>query len=499
MELVPLCRTSRIIFSVICSAAVSLAGCKIPDQFADRAVDYNKSVEDAENGQLLLNIVRASLGRPLHITALSQVRGNMSATAQLSGNAGLEFGPNVSNKRALSVSPSFSVANNPSFDVAVLNTREFANGFLTPIDLKTIDLLTNSEPSIRKAMFLFVDEISIELMQELRDKRYRINNRPYSEPGDAVFFGCVVDFLVQAGLAIQGESTPESLGVRLEEQSLGNVSQIIDAYDKGIRYKRAGNKISLARNVESLGYGFDILGYEKNGSSSELGSTSGVKQHLFFATSQSQNRSEQEDVDKKDIGIYVSSDGKIITVETQRGPVLYKKNIARETLCGQLDRVKDGDESVQALAHGLQEELSSFIDELSKAKTIKLNFVQRSTADVLMLLGEVARLNYSINSEGTDKSVKEVLRTFIPGEVGGLMDIIKSNSQIIACGAENFLVCVDYDSNTWAIRDEDLTSASALATISQLLALNKSRSDAPVTSAVTIVGGGSIPAPVTSR
>jgi hypothetical protein len=53
------------------AALAFLAACAIPDRFADRAVDYNRSLEQAENRALLLNILRAANDRPLYFTSFS--------------------------------------------------------------------------------------------------------------------------------------------------------------------------------------------------------------------------------------------------------------------------------------------------------------------------------------------------------------------------------------------------------------------------------------------
>jgi hypothetical protein len=59
-------------------AAPGLFGCAIVDNYSWRAVDYNKEAEQAQEEVLLLNIIRASLRRPMQFTALQSVTGSAS-------------------------------------------------------------------------------------------------------------------------------------------------------------------------------------------------------------------------------------------------------------------------------------------------------------------------------------------------------------------------------------------------------------------------------------
>jgi len=62
---------------VACTIALLLApgllGCAIVDNYSGRAVDFNREAEQAQEEVLLLNIVRASLRRPMQFTSLSTV------------------------------------------------------------------------------------------------------------------------------------------------------------------------------------------------------------------------------------------------------------------------------------------------------------------------------------------------------------------------------------------------------------------------------------------
>jgi hypothetical protein len=119
----------------------ALVGCAIVDDFSGRAVDYNLEAEQVQEQTMLLNVVRASLRRPMQFTGLQSITG----TASVSGNSTLSvpFGP-AGHRPPKSLSPdvfglSGTVSGGPSFIVPVLDTQEFYEGILNPISLQIFD------------------------------------------------------------------------------------------------------------------------------------------------------------------------------------------------------------------------------------------------------------------------------------------------------------------------------------------------------------------------
>ncbi len=93
-----------------------LAACSFDGRIADHAVKYNKTVEEANNSLLLLNILRARDRRPMHFTAISQLRGSLSQSS--TGSLGLQIplGGDASNTFPLTPSLSFSQSTSPGFE-----------------------------------------------------------------------------------------------------------------------------------------------------------------------------------------------------------------------------------------------------------------------------------------------------------------------------------------------------------------------------------------------
>ena len=133
-----------------------LAACAVVDQYSGRAVVYNLQAEQAQEQALLLNVVRASLRRPMQFTGLQSITGTASATGSLTGGgtssvqtpwAALFHPSTVASSSSViasvlgsSVSGTASMSGGPTFSVPVLDTQEFYQGFLTPVSGQLLDL-----------------------------------------------------------------------------------------------------------------------------------------------------------------------------------------------------------------------------------------------------------------------------------------------------------------------------------------------------------------------
>lgn len=113
-----------------------LGGCSLSGPLTGASVDYNQALEDVTDNMLVTNILLAKDQAPLHFTDLSQIRGSLQlqSQAQVAAPFGMQYdsGTRVRNIFTGSV----TVATNPTFDVVPLNTKEFTEGIISPIDLR---------------------------------------------------------------------------------------------------------------------------------------------------------------------------------------------------------------------------------------------------------------------------------------------------------------------------------------------------------------------------
>ena len=134
---------------------VLTAGCTFSQDIAEQAVAYNFALEKASNELLLLNVVRAAKRRPMHFTRISQIRGNLSL--QVGGALILPFSGNSPSDYIFS--PSAAYRNNPTFDVAVLNSQEFMRAIITPIPMKSVEFYWNSGWPRDVLLHMFIERI----------------------------------------------------------------------------------------------------------------------------------------------------------------------------------------------------------------------------------------------------------------------------------------------------------------------------------------------------
>ena len=139
----------------VVAATFGLTACAVVDQYAGRAVVYNLQAEQAQEQALLLNVVRASLRRPMQFTGLQSITGTASASGSITGGGSTThqspyislFGLTPPSSSSLlssvvagNIGGTASMSGGPSFSVPVLDTQEFYRGFLNPISGQALDL-----------------------------------------------------------------------------------------------------------------------------------------------------------------------------------------------------------------------------------------------------------------------------------------------------------------------------------------------------------------------
>lgn len=205
----------------VAALAMAVAGCAIVDDFSGRAVDFNLQAEQAQEQALLLNIVRASLRRPMQFTGLQSITG----TANISGGSTLSipFGEATHRPKG-AVSPdiagfSGTISGGPTFIVPVLDTQEFYQGILAPISLQVFDyyLQQGLPPSV--LFDLFVSKIVITQGSGVNCRETTFTN---SVNDDVEFdqFQAILDMLLAAGLSTEHIESSTSFGPPIPEKDL---------------------------------------------------------------------------------------------------------------------------------------------------------------------------------------------------------------------------------------------------------------------------------------
>lgn len=134
-----------------------MSGCAIVDQYSGRAVNYNLEAEQALDQGLLLNIVRASLRRPMQFTSVASISG----TASVSNTAGVSIPFGAGGASYKSGTFGGSISGGPTFTVPVLDTQEFYQGVMSPVTLPLFDFFIQEGYPSEELFTLLVEKIVI--------------------------------------------------------------------------------------------------------------------------------------------------------------------------------------------------------------------------------------------------------------------------------------------------------------------------------------------------
>jgi len=232
--------------------APGLFGCAVIDNYSGRAVDFNREAEQAQEEVLLLNIVRASLRRPMQFTSLSSVTGSGSVSGSVAGG-----GTNVKQTPFISLFPNIppatattalsriatgtasgaaSLSGTATFTVPILDTQEFYQGILTPIPLQAFDYYLQQGFPPELLFDLFVLKIEVTRLDDGSCRKFTFQN---SVRDDLQFgqFQTFIDYLIGSGLTAERVTSITSYGppipsVRAGPASAADSAAIVEAYSK---------------------------------------------------------------------------------------------------------------------------------------------------------------------------------------------------------------------------------------------------------------------------
>jgi hypothetical protein len=201
------------------------------------STDYNVVVEKAQNDMILINIVRASKRYPMYFTNFKQLRGSMSynfSTGSLTvpfGKFGLG-GPGETTSYALA--PSISYSTNPSFDLNVLDDKEFLQGMTTSVSLEMVDFYLKQGWPDLMLWNLFID--SIETTDEGKFRNYPLDENEFHKFQDKL-----AKMLTQEQCRIDSHETFDVIGPEIKENAL-SVERLIDIGKAGLKLAPVKNE-----------------------------------------------------------------------------------------------------------------------------------------------------------------------------------------------------------------------------------------------------------------
>ncbi len=184
-------------------AAALVAGCVAKGDIHNRVATINKSVGVSRNDAVLLNIVRASRDEPLYFTSLPKVASSGLITLT-TGLPSLTIGPNQSNAQTnYTLTNTLKNEATSNFDVNLLESREFYDGLLRPIDLAEANLIVHQGFPRALVFSLLVDRIRITSGSSVE----QIVNQP-TDPATFARFQKYIYLAVYYGLAVETVTGP---------------------------------------------------------------------------------------------------------------------------------------------------------------------------------------------------------------------------------------------------------------------------------------------------
>jgi hypothetical protein len=211
--------------------ALALSGCFAVDKFSGRAVDFNIEAEQAQMQALLLNIVRASMNRPMQFTTLSTITG----TASVSGGAtlGLPFGHHrpITAATPDTLTLTTNLSGGPTFTVPVLDTQEFYQGELKPLTGQEYRFFLDEGITPAVLFYIFVDGIDLTVSGSRPPQKFTFHNY-VGDDFDVDQFQAVADYLLSLGLSIEQMHRGQPVGPTLtpaQVKDLRDIAQITSA------------------------------------------------------------------------------------------------------------------------------------------------------------------------------------------------------------------------------------------------------------------------------
>jgi len=272
---------------IACVAALlltpTLLGCAVIDNYSWRAVDYNREAEQAQEQVLLLNIVRASLRRPMQFTSLQSITGSANVNGSVTagglnthqtpyishfpfgtgGPATLAQSTNsaISSIAAGNASGSASMGGTATFTVPVLDTQEFYQGLLAPIPLQVIDYYLQQGYPPQLLTALFVQKIEVTRLDDGSCRRFTFNNQVRDDLQYGQF-EAFTDYMIGSGLTAERITSSTAYGPPIPHPRSGPASaeetaKVLEAYSNAsnagldIRQERRGDNVTYRLQKKS--------------------------------------------------------------------------------------------------------------------------------------------------------------------------------------------------------------------------------------------------------
>jgi len=479
-------------------AALALSSCAIVDNFASRAVNFNLVAEQAQQEQVLLNIVRASLNRPMQFTTLSSITGTASESG--SGTMSVPFGHH---RPIAGVSPDIlgltgAISGGPTFTVPVLDTQEFYQGELKPLSGQEYRFFLDEGITPSVLFYMFVDTIELTVAGSQPAQSYTFHSYVLDD-FDNNRYETVADYLLSLGLNIEEVHHKQTIGPPITAVQLRDLRDVA-------QLTQAGLHISPIQAAERPAKS----GTAKPEKSHAIARTTGKYQIEKDTTSYRPcftpppGATSTAVIDKPllcgsdDAGDTSTGDQKTGSLGRNSG------GLSLPDLQARLDRVKAEYLATHPLANVAQ---VNAVPPIPSGEKYQLRLYMRSPEAILHFLGSlVARQLHPYPGEGARVIRVKIGAPYVPYPGQPLCQKTPDptfEQAVGGYGCDNLFVLVlgqsagsplsvDYDGKTYSVPGDDRTGGRTtrmLDLIKQILALHTSAKELPASNVLNIIGG----------
>jgi hypothetical protein len=240
------------------SSALLLSGCLTFGKVDRRATLINEGVGAGSNRAVLLNLVRASRSEPLYFLSVTTLHATSTGDLKL-GLPQATLGPvdlpkvQVAQNYTFGSNASNILDNNTttSFDVGVLNSKDFYNGLLAPLGVEDVDLLLHQGFSRELVFDLVIDHAKItEVTAQNDHKPLRPPYVVYNDPTAAGFalplgFEYFIQQAMIHGLTTETVSGSGAATEKAEGSPAKGIPELLSAVAAALTKKPSSPKVAL--------------------------------------------------------------------------------------------------------------------------------------------------------------------------------------------------------------------------------------------------------------
>jgi len=271
-----------------------IAGCTSINSvsFRNMSTSYRDLVEQHNNDNILVNVVRSSKTLPMSFMDISSVYGNSYVSPNVGLGANYYQSTSLGNPSSSNLSMGISVSNGFTFTQNSLDNSTFMTSFLNPVGKEFLEFRGTTE-FIPKELYLTLMLDSIELKSNDGAKSIKLINNPF-DPNFEYFQG-FLGMLIESNLQLE-EVSNKKFGERKDPRlcinrykakeifrdlispaefctSSRKMSASKKSYQKELNYldsvRGESNNFTFTFKIRSLGNIFDYLGLVLRAQNSE--------------------------------------------------------------------------------------------------------------------------------------------------------------------------------------------------------------------------------------